>query len=73
MGWKIFWVKKEMQFFDIGYGQLDFRMYSQAAQAHTAPCLLEYHWGKVCGKIFGWRVAIYKICELKKYLILKKR
>ena len=39
-----------MQFFDIGYGQLDFRMYSQAAQGGTALRLLEYYLDKVCGK-----------------------
>ena len=39
-----------MQFFDIGYGQLVFRMYSQAARGETALRLLEQYLDKVCGK-----------------------
>ena len=37
-------------FFDIGYGQLNFRMYSQELQKWTGPSTLDYHLGKVCGK-----------------------
>ena len=39
-----------MQFFDIGYGQLVFRMYCQAAQGGTALRLLEQYLDKVYGK-----------------------
>ena len=43
-------MKRNAFLFDIGYGQLDFGMYSQATQAYTDLSLLEYHLSKACGK-----------------------
>ena len=39
-----------MHFFDIWYGQLDFRMYRQEVHMGTTVRFLEYHLGNVCGK-----------------------
>ena len=57
---------KKKCMFDIGYGQLDFQMYSQEEQVRTAIRLLEYHLGKVSGKNYLDDTSLLnKICELK--------
>ena len=51
-----------------------FRMYSQAAQACTDLCLLEYHLGKVCGKNYLDDESLYiKNVGSKNILGLKKK
>ena len=59
-----------MHFFDIGYGQLNFRMYSQELQKWTGASTLEYHLGKVCGKNYlDDESLLNKICGLKKFTL----
>ena len=62
-----------MHFFDIWYGQLDFRMYRQEAHIEITLHFLEYHLDKLCEKNYlDNNSLLNKICELKNILGLKK-
>ena len=65
--------KHKCNFFDIGYGQLDFGKYSQAAQACTDLCILEYDLGKVCGKIIWMTSSNILNLWVEKYFGFKKK
>ena len=61
-----------MHFFGIGYGQLNFGMYSQEAHMRTSLRFLEYHLGNVFRKNYLDNDSLLnKICELKNILTKK--
>ena len=50
----------EMHFFDIGYGQLNFRMYNQELHVGIPLSLVEQYLGKVYGKNYLDDELLYK-------------